>query len=175
MEALEAIYNRKSIRSYTGEQITKEQEEIILKAANASPVGLGQYGSVHLTIVKDRELINEINRAYGRYSGRPNANPLYGAPELIIVSVRLNSSENIAYANAGIVVHNMSLAATALGVGHVYISGALFAVNAYPELRKKLGIPNGFIPSAALAVGVTNETYTPREIYTNKISRNIIE
>jgi len=175
METLDAICSRRSIRSYTGEIITKEQENTLLMAANASPVGLGQYGSVHLTIIKDKAILQEIETTYGRLTGRSNIHPLYGAPELIIASVKMNSPENIAYANAGVVIHNMSLAATELGVGHVYISGVLFAVNSAPVLRAKLGIPDRFVPAAALAVGVTRESYEKREIPMHRISTNIIE
>lgn len=49
MNTLETICARKSIRSYTGEQITEEQLNHILKAADAAPIGMGQYENMHLT------------------------------------------------------------------------------------------------------------------------------
>ena len=42
MTMIETICSRKSVRSYTGENITAEELEVILKAANASPVGMGR-------------------------------------------------------------------------------------------------------------------------------------
>ncbi len=38
MNTMETICSRKSIRTYTGEQITEEQLNTILKAANAAPI-----------------------------------------------------------------------------------------------------------------------------------------
>lgn len=51
MNTMETICSRKSVRTYTGEQITEEQLNTILKAANAAPVGMGQYEGVHLTVI----------------------------------------------------------------------------------------------------------------------------
>ena len=45
MNTMETICSRKTIRSYTGENITADELNVILKAANASPVGMGQYDS----------------------------------------------------------------------------------------------------------------------------------
>lgn len=46
---IETICSRKSVRSYTGENITAAELDVILKAANAAPVGMGQFDSLHLT------------------------------------------------------------------------------------------------------------------------------
>ncbi|MCD8398670.1 MAG: hypothetical protein LUD12_16110 [Lachnospiraceae bacterium] len=60
---------------------------------------------------------------------RPDSHPLYGAPELIIVSVKFDpSTEAAGHANAAMIDHNMALAATELGVGCVYIYGAIAAI-----------------------------------------------
>ena len=45
MEAYDAIQNRSSCRKYRAEQITGEQLDALLKAANAAPVGMGDYKS----------------------------------------------------------------------------------------------------------------------------------
>ena len=51
MTMIETICSRKSIRSYTGENITAAELDVILKAANAAPVGMGQFDSLHLTVI----------------------------------------------------------------------------------------------------------------------------
>ncbi len=175
MNTMEALFSRKSVRSYTGEAITPEQEALILKAANAAPVGMGQYETVHLTIIKDRELLSEIDSTAATMMNRPDASPLYGAPELIIVSAKMTPGmEKVGHANAAMIDHNMAIAATELGVGCVYIYGAIAAIIETPELLAKLHLPEGFVPSAGLAVGVTDYTYTEREIPTDRISQNTI-
>lgn len=60
---METICSRKSVRTYTGEQITEEQLNTILKAANAAPVGMGQYEGVHLTVITNTELLDRIDAA----------------------------------------------------------------------------------------------------------------
>ena len=44
---LDLLLKRKSVRSYTGKSISEEELNIILKAADASPVGLKQYENLH--------------------------------------------------------------------------------------------------------------------------------
>ncbi|MCD7842939.1 MAG: nitroreductase family protein, partial [Lachnospiraceae bacterium] len=92
MDTLNTIFSRKSIRTYTGEPVSPEQEALILKAANAAPVGMGQYDTVHLTIIKNKELLSEIDSTAAALMKRPDSHPLYGTPELIVVSVKFNPS-----------------------------------------------------------------------------------
>ena len=54
---LELLLKRKSIRSYTGDSISKEELNILLKAADASPVGMKQYENLHLTIITNKALL----------------------------------------------------------------------------------------------------------------------
>ena len=177
MNTLEAIYSRKSIRSYTGESITNEELNTILKAANASPVGMGQFESLHLTVITNKELLGKIKAVTAAMFGKPDMHPLYGAPTLILVSSKKPAPmmENVAYSNAAIMVHNMSLAATELGVGSCYIWGATAALSRNAEILAKLDLPEDFIPCCAIALGKTDCTYEMRDIPENKIAKTIIE
>ena len=51
MELTQAMNIRRSIRSYTGEMISKEQLDAILNAAYEAPIGMGKYDSIHFTII----------------------------------------------------------------------------------------------------------------------------
>lgn len=163
---------RKSIRSYTGECISEEAMKKLIHAANASPVGMGKYDSIHLTIVKDKTLLSELEANTANVFKVSGRSFLYGAPELIIVST--SATDNVGYSNAAIVAQDMALAAVDEGVGACHIWGCIMALQTNPELIKKLGIPEGFTPSCALAVGITTETYENREIPENRISINEI-
>lgn len=163
---------RKSIRSYTGECITDEAMKKIIHAANASPVGMGKYDSVHITIVKDKEILSELENNTAKIFNVEGHSFLYGAPELIIVST--NSTDNVGYSNAAIIAQDMALAAVDENVGACHIWGCIMALQANPALIQKLGIPEGFTPACALAVGVTTETYETREIPENRININEI-
>lgn len=178
MNTMEAICARKSIRTYTGEQITPEELNTILKAANAAPVGMGQYESVHLTVITSKELLDKIDAAGAAMFGKPDIHPLYHAPMLILVSAKMptvESMKNVTYSNAAIIVQNMALAAAELGVGACHIWGATMATVNAPEVLNALQLPEGFVPCCAITLGKTDGAYEPREIPMDRIAKNTIE
>lgn len=177
MTTMDTICSRKSVRSYTGENITANELDVILKAANASPVGMGQYDSLHLTVITNKELLAQIEASAAAMFGKPDMHPLYGAPTLILVSSRKPAPmmENVAYSNAAIMAHNMALAATELAVGSCYIWGATAAMSRNTELLAALRLPEGFIPCCALALGKTGETYALRDIPADRITASHID
>lgn len=178
MKTMEAICARKSVRSYTGERITAEELNTVLKAANAAPVGMGRYEDIHLTVITNAELLGRIDAAGAAMFGKPDIHPLYAAPMLILVSAKLPTAEgmkNVTYSNAAIIAQNMALAATELGVGVCHIWGATMAVLNAPDILKELSLPDGFTPCCAVTLGKTDCVYTPREIPQDRISRNVID
>lgn len=162
METLKTIFSRKSVRSYTGEKASEEELGTILKAGYAAPVGMGQYQSLHITVIEDKGILARIEEAGARLFGKPGLHPLYGAPTLILLSAKGNSSMDLS--NASCVVENMSLAAVDLGLGTVHIWGAVAGMGKDEALVSSLGLPEGFVPVCALAVGKTEAKYEEREI-----------
>lgn len=162
MEFKDVLNQRKSIRSYTGEPISKEQLDNILRAAYEAPIGMGKYDSIHLTVVTNKDLLNEIDQNAAKAFGNPSAHPLYGAPTLIVVSSK--DQGNVASANVGIIIQNMSLAAVDEGVGHCDIYGATVALTQNKDLLAKLNLPEGFTPLGSIALGRSSEAYEKREI-----------
>lgn len=177
MNTMETICTRKSIRSYTGEPITEEQLQTILKAANAAPVGMGQYDSVHLTVITNPDLLREMDQNCAIMFGKPEIHPLYQAPMLIVISAKMPvdpSMENVTYSNAAIIAQNMALAATELQVGVCHIWGAAMAARNNPEIIQKLQLSEGFLPCCAVTLGHTEYHYEEREIPMDRISKNKI-
>lgn len=172
MEFTTVLNSRKSIRSFTGEPVSEKTLALILHAANASPVGMGNYETVHLTVVKSTALLAELEQNTARVFQVDGRSFLYHAPELVIVSTA--AADNVGFSNAAIIAHDMALAAVNEGVGVCHIWGCVMALAANRELTAKLGIPEGFIPACAVAVGKTNETYTLREIPESRIGLNVI-
>lgn len=80
MNALENLYSRRSIRSYTGEAVTEAELQEILKAAYAAPVGRAQYGTLHLTVISNRDYLSRWESHMGAVTGNPGMHPFYGAP-----------------------------------------------------------------------------------------------
>lgn len=152
MELSQAVFARCSCRSYTDDPVSDEQLNAILAAANAAPIGMGAYDTVHLTVIRNRDFFSELSRATCAFMKR-EGDPLYGAPVLILVSARPGMPPNIEYHNTGAIMENMLLTATDLGLGSVYLMGAVAALNTAPELVAQLGLPEGFAPIAAAALG----------------------
>lgn len=176
MNTMETICSRKTIRSFTGEPISEEDLAVILQAANASPVGLGKFETLHLTVITNRDVLHRIDRAGAELFGKPELHPLYGAPMLILISSEEPElgMENVAYSNAAMMAHNMALAATERKIGVCYIWGATRAVAKSDALLQELHLPKGFVPCCAVAVGKTDCNYELREIPEDKISKNFI-
>ena len=177
MKTFETICRRKSIRSYTGEGITPDELKQVLTAANAAPVGMGQYERMHLTVVTNSELLNKIDRAGAVMFGDPDRHPLYNAPMLILVSTKKPGKmmENVAYSNAAILAHTMALAATEMGIGTCYIWGAVAAITTSPDIIEALKLPEDFIPCCGITLGKTDKPYELREIPADRIKKDIIE
>ncbi|MGI6259033.1 MAG: nitroreductase family protein [Anaerolineaceae bacterium] len=179
MNTFDTLFSRKSVRSYTGEQITDKDLELILKSAYAAPIGMGRYADMHLTVIQNPELLDRIDRAGAEMFGNPNMHPLYGVPTFILVSSKRPDPAkkmmvNLALSNAAIVVHNMVLAATELGLGACYLWGATDALSMQADLLAELDLPEDFIPCCAVGIGKTDETYSIREIPHNRITKNVI-
>lgn len=176
MNTLDTIYSRKSVRSYTGESISEEELDIILKAANAAPVGLAKYENMHLTVISNADLLKKIEANAAQAMGNPDLHVCYGAPMFILVSTRepAPTGQNIAYSNAAIIAHNMALVATELGIGTCHIWGAIGTLAANPELVKEFNLPEGFIPCCGVVLGKTDAEYEVREI-PDRITKNVIK
>lgn len=176
MNTMDTICSRRTIRSYTGEGLCETELADILKAANASPVGRGQFQNVHLTVISDPALVSEIDAAGAADLGKQPGQVLYGAPLLILVSAVVTPGiENVGYSNAAIMVQNMALAAADMGIGACHIWGAVRSLNERPQLLARLPIPEGFTACCALALGKTDEVYELRDIPEDKFAKSFVK
>ena len=75
-QALEAIYNRRSIRKYKSEQISREELEAVLKAGVCAPTGMNLQSPIIL-VLQDKEQIaylSKLNAAVNHWE----SDPFYG-------------------------------------------------------------------------------------------------
>lgn len=164
MQTLEAILKRKSVRGFKPDQITEQELDTILNAGCAAPVGHGNYDSLRLTVIQNRELLNKISAAYSK------SDIFYGAPTVIAISS--NKTESIHYSNAGCIAENMLLAATDLGLGSVYVINLAWACEKDKSLVKELGIEDGFFSLASVAVGYPAQEVEFKKEFVKKIKIN---
>lgn len=167
-QTIETIMKRKGTMSYTSQQINESDIDTIISAGIAGPTARNLQNR-HFTVVQKHELLQQINDGVRILVGAPSDyNALYGAPTLIITSAPI---ENALFAeqDCAIAVENMSLAATALGLGSRYIVSPTRFIEseAGKTVKQAVGIPEGYRTVACLIVGYdADPTQTP-------VSRNI--
>lgn len=175
MNTLEAIATRKSTRAYRPEQISEEALDTILKAASAAPIAMAKYDMLHITVIQSEEMIARINDLSADFFFKRTGmkkNMDFGAKTVIFVSTDPTAfSPEMAYANTGIVVENMVLAATDLGISTVILGGAPRMIAEDEALMKDLGIPVGFKPvlGACLGYATTDEPAKEHSIAVNRV------
>ena len=176
MNTFDNLFSRRSIRKYNGETLTESELQLILKAAYSSPVGRALFNTLNITVITNR---NFLNKWEDYCEQTTNHRPFYGAPMVILVSSLLPSpdlkSANVNFSNAAILVQNMAIAATELGIGSCHIWGAVRALSDNAELLSELNLPEGMTPCCAIILGHTEETYSLRDIPENKIKTNYIK
>lgn len=173
MNTLEAIAKRKSTRNYTPEQIPEDVLQTILKAGCAAPVAMARYDSLHITVVQSQDLLDRINAAAAEAISKAlgvRENTDFGAKTLIFISSTPIHRAGTEHANVGIVMENMVLAATDLGIDSVILGAAPAAVAQDPQLMKDLKIPEGYTPMLGVFFGYGAED-TPTKEHTIAISR----
>lgn len=176
MNTMETIARRCSCRAYRPEQITAEELHLLLQAANAAPVGMAKYETLKITVVQDKTLLAEIDGEGAKFFGDASMHPLYGAPTLIVISgfAADQDEREVSMCNASCLIENMTLAATELGLGSVYIRGCINAIRENTEICEKLGVLDDFVMAGAIAVGYPEETAKARELTTDKIETVIV-
>ena len=170
MNTFENLYSRRSIRNFNGKNISDEQLKEILKTAYAAPIGRAKYESVMLTVISNREFLDKWEKTVAIAFNNPDMHPFYNAPLVILVSSQMPDPNmyNVNYSNCAIVVQNMAIGATEMGIGACHIWGAVRGLN--DELIKELNIPQDFVPCCAIALGQMDEEYTLREVIDNRIN-----
>ena len=175
MNTLEAILKRKSTRAYTNEQISEDALNKIIQAGCASPVAMARYDSLHITIIQNQDVIANIcditsDMLFNKMGVKKSVN--FGAKTMILVSTNPESLPyEMACVNVGIVVENMVLAATSMGIDSVILGGVPRAIAPNAEIVRSLGIPEGFTPilGAFFGYATSDEPAKEHSISINRI------
>ncbi|MGN0609603.1 MAG: nitroreductase family protein [Oscillospiraceae bacterium] len=163
MELLSAILSRRAVRSYKNIAVEDSQLEQILKAGCAAPVGKNLYDHLRITVVQNKDILRSISEGL-KANMQVDFDPLYNAPALILVSTKKMPFPNIEYADAGCIMQNMMLEATEQGLGSVVIWGSAMVVNAVPDLKKALSIPDDYTAVSGIVIGYAGEAVEPKEL-----------
>ena len=142
---LKDLKGRRSIRSYSTEQIKDEDLQKILEAGTYAPTGMGKQ-SPKIVVVQDKETrdhLSELNAKY--FPGGGGSDPFYGAPTVLVVLASKERPTCVEYGS--LVLGNLMNAAYAVGVGSCWIHRAreVFDSEEGKALLKKWGIEGDYI------------------------------
>lgn len=154
METRKAIAKRKSTREFIkGKQIPDEILEKLLQAAHAAPVAHGEYEALHLTVIQDPDVLENIREIAVDCFRDPVLDIYYGAPTCILISSKHGSIPELDMVNMGTIAENMLLTATDEGIDCCYVWGTVLAIREEPDLADELGLPEGYDPLGSVAFG----------------------
>lgn len=154
-EVIQNILSRRSVRIYKEEQISDEDLNLILEAAQYSPSGMNTQ-TWNFTVIQNKERIQELNSIVKEVFSNspivhlknqgisPNFNIFYNAPTLVIVTG--DKATGMEQIDCAMAIQNMFLAANSLGIGSCWIH-ALNIIKDDPKIKsflKELEVPEKY-------------------------------
>jgi len=158
-DAISVIHKRKSVRNFTGESVTQNEIDILLKAAMAAPSAVNCQ-PWEFILVTDRKTLDALGDAL------PFAKMIFKAGAAIIVcgvpAKAHKQMEEYAVIDATLASQNILLAAEAIGLGAIWT-----AAYPYPDRMKSvktiLNIPEDIIPLNVIPIGHPTGEDNPKE------------
>lgn len=143
MEAFEAIRKRRSVRTYTGAAIPREDLEQILDAARLAATG-GNKQPWEFVVVTDKGAIGKLKIA-AEWMDKAGA----------IIAVVMDPGSRWWVEDGSAAVENILIAATALGYGSCWLEG--WTLPHEEEFKKLLDIPQQRRLLTLVPIGVPTE------------------
>lgn len=154
MDAIEAIFTRRSIRKYTKDPVPESLIDELLKAAMAAPSARNEQ-PWHFVVVSDHKILDEIPKFH------PFSRMLPGAALAILVcgdTAPLSDTYWIQDCSAA--TQNILIAARTKGLGAVWL-GIYPSETRYKQVQALLGIPEKVIPLGLVSIGYPAEEKPP--------------
>jgi nitroreductase len=151
METLKAIFTRRSIRKYSGNLVTDEQLEVLLRAAMHAPSARNKQ-PWHFIVIKDKELLKKISKAH------PYGKMLQDAGAAIIIcgDKTIEEMESYLLQNCSAATQNLLLAAHDLGLGAVWL-GLHPREDRINSLKTIVKFPDHILPVSLISIGPPDE------------------
>ena len=149
------IMNRRSIRKYKPEQISREELDTVLQAGICAPTGMNRQSPLVIA-VQNKEVRDRLSRMNAAVLGT-DSDPFYGAPTVVVVLADANSPH--AVQDGSLVMGNMLNAAKAIGLGSCWVNRAreVFDSDEGKALLKKWGITGNYIGVGNCILGYPDE------------------
>jgi len=156
-ELIKTIFARRSIRKYTNKPVSEKDTKTLLEAAMAAPSSSNRK-PWHFVVVTDRLILDNLARVH------PYGKMLFEAPLCIVVCGDTTISPRSWVQDCSAAAENLLLAATALGLGAVWL-GVHPRESRVDPIRKALKIPKTIIPLNLIPIGYPAEEKAPRTQY----------
>ncbi|MGI6394560.1 MAG: nitroreductase family protein [bacterium] len=159
-ETMRTIFSRKSVRNYTGDSISKETLELLVKAGMAAPSARDKR-PWEFIIIDDKEILEKLSQAL------PYAKMTAEAGHGIVVAGNLekqNRPPDSPYwiMDCSAAVQNILLAAESLGLGTVWT--AIYPNEERIEpVSRLLNLPENIAPLALIPIGKPKSSEGPKE------------
>ena len=153
---LKEIFDRRSVRSYTDEPVSREQITELLHAAMNAPSARNAQ-PWRFVVITARAKIDKVQELL------PFNKMMLEAPLAIIVSAdqEAAATEGHSYLDCGAASENLLLEVVNQGLGACWCGLAPIEKNIL-DFRANFGIPDSQIPMGVIAIGHTNKAPTPR-------------
>lgn len=167
MDVMEAIYHRRSVRTYTDQRVDKASIGTLIRAAIQAPSSMNQQPWA-FAVIQNAQLLTEYSDAvkacllktvelqpsplakYRDQLSDPDFHVFYAAGTLIIICARKGGRQ--AEEDCSLAAQNLMLAAHGLGLGTCPIGFARPWLN-LDGTRRELGLPSGYTAVFPVTVG----------------------
>jgi nitroreductase len=166
---LNAIAERRSIRSYTAEKISREQFDILLKAAGEAPSARNSQ-PWHFSVTQNRGILDEISAEVSGVLKNDAGDIFHGAPAAIFLSC--DPESRWARLDCGIAVQTIALAAHSIGLGTVILGmpEAAFTGPRKDHFNALFKFPKGHSFAVAIALGIPAGTREAHPVEPDRVS-----
>ena len=163
-KALDVIFRRRSVRSYTGEPVNDETVTALLEAAMAAPSAVAK-DPWRFIVIRERETLRTIAGFL------PNGGMLADAAVGFVVCGDITAAHDgeMSYMlqDCSAAIENLLLAATALDLGACWL-GVHPRQDRVDNIRALFDLPDGIIPISCIAVGHPAQSPESRTRYTSE-------
>jgi len=143
-KTIKDLLERRSIRSFTEQLISKEDLETIVKAGMYAPSGRGRQAAIML-VIQDETTLETLRRLNCTAAGMEyNRDNFFGAKTVIVVLADKSVSTHVY--DGAVVMANLMNAAHALGIGSCWIHRAreTFETEEGKQILRNLGIEGDY-------------------------------
>ena len=156
---LDTILKRRSCKAYKPDMVPDEIIEKIVKAGTYAASGMGKQAAI-IVAITNNEVRDKLSKLNADILGAP-IDPFYGAPVVLAVLADKNVATHVY--DGSLVMGNMMLAATELGVDSCWIHRAKeeFESPYGKEILKSLGIEGDYEGIGNLVIGYRAADFVP--------------